>query len=66
MRLRNATALTAGRPTDVSASITNPSAGTYVANYVPSLVGIYTYEFIGTGGVQVSGLNQFFVAKATF
>lgn len=55
-----------GTVTDLSTSLTNPLTGIYTANYLASLVGIYTYEFIGTGSAQVSGLSQFFIAKATF
>ena len=44
---------------DLSSNVSSASTGIYVASYVPTWVGIHTYEWIASGNVNI-------VANATF
>lgn len=56
-----------GAVTDISGSVSNPTAGTYTAIYTPTAItGVYQYEFIGSGAVVSAGVQKFLVNQATF
>ena len=55
-----------GLITDISSTVTNPSTGVYNATYTPLLLGMYQYEFIGSGSVQVAHAGQFLVNQVPF
>jgi len=40
--------------------------GSYHVDYVPTTKGDFTYEWIGTGNMQISKLGQFAVTQQTF
>lgn len=55
-----------GQIVDLSSSISNDSVGVYHADYLPALVGLYQYEWIGTGAAQVASIGSFLVDQAVF
>ena len=55
-----------GVVTDISNSISSPSTGEYVATYLPSMLGIFSYEFIGTGSAEAASIGTFNVNAQTF
>ena len=55
-----------GAVTDLSSTVSNTGVGTYQAYYLPSQIGLHTYEWIGSTPAQVSILNNFMVCQATF
>jgi hypothetical protein len=52
--------------TDLSASVVRDSIGSYYVDYIPITIGNFTYEWIGTGNMQISKLGQFEVNVQTF
>lgn len=52
--------------TDVTGSITHDGTGLYHADYPPLMVGLYQYEWIGTGAAQVSAVSSFLVNQDLF
>lgn len=51
---------------DLSASVVHDSIGSYHVDYIPLIIGNFTYEWIGTGNMQISKLGQFSVTQQTF
>jgi hypothetical protein len=51
---------------DISSTLQHPSAGNYYADYIPVVVGVYRYEFLGSGSAVVSSVGMFNVDQATF
>lgn len=55
-----------GTTVDLTSSVVNDGGGEYHADYVPTLVGIYTYQWRATGTIRDAAINQFRVIQATF
>ena len=55
-----------GNIIDVSNYVQNPSLGVYTVTYTPLLRGVYRYEFIGSGSVQVAQIGRFTVNQVPF
>ncbi len=55
-----------GTIVDLTSSIVRPGVGEYYVDYLPTTLGTYQYEFIGTGAAQVAAQNKFLVDRATF
>lgn len=55
-----------GTVQDVSSTIVKQSTGNYTANFSPSLVGLHTYEWLGTGAIVAATQVQFYVTATTF
>jgi hypothetical protein len=55
-----------GTVVDITSTVIKQSTGVYRADYLPVDVGIYEYEFIGTGSVQVPGVKTFEVRSEAF
>jgi hypothetical protein len=53
--------LPTGAVIDISSSIVRDSVGNYHADYVPTLLGVYTYEWVGTAPAVVFDKRQFLV-----
>jgi nitrogen fixation protein FixH len=52
--------------TDISINIVKDGNGNYHAPYFPTLQGIYTYEFVATGSVEVAVVDKFLVNPVVF
>jgi hypothetical protein len=52
--------------TDLASSVVNDSPGNYHADFTPSLVGVYTYEWICSGNMTAAAIRDFYVRTATF
>jgi hypothetical protein len=52
--------------TSLQSSIVTTGVGAYSANYLPTLAGSYTAEWIATGSAQVATMMQFTVSPAIF
>jgi len=55
-----------GTITDISSTVVHASVGNYYADYIPTVVGVFQYEFLGTGAAVVSAVGLFQVNQATF
>jgi hypothetical protein len=55
-----------GVVTDLSSGIIRDSVGKYHVDYLPTIVGLVMYEWIGTGTVEVVGQRQFIVKQGIF
>jgi len=55
-----------GTVTDLSSQIVRDDVGQYHVTFLTTETGLYQYECICTGNVQVAGKNQFLVTEATF
>ncbi len=55
-----------GAITDLSSQIVRTAVGEYYVDYLPTMLGTYQYEFIGTGAAQVAAQNKFLVDRETF
>lgn len=51
---------------DLTSSVVKSSVGNYYVDYTPEVVGLFEYEWIGTGAVKVASVNQFNVNQGTF
>lgn len=51
---------------DLTSSIVNDASGEFHVDYTPVDVGVFTYQWLATGNVKVSAINQFRVIQATF
>jgi hypothetical protein len=51
---------------DLTASIVQDGIGLYHVDFLPTMVGAYLYEFIGTGAAQIAAVGSFNVDQATF
>ena len=45
--------------TNISSSIVKDSVGNYHADYLPTQFGIFTYQWLGSGVVEVCDIRQF-------
>ena len=51
--------------TTASASVSNPSTGSYTATYTPTQVGLHRVRWVGTGTIVASYTDDFTVDDAT-
>ena len=51
---------------DYSGTVTNPTVGQYVADFLAVQVGLHQYEWVATGAAQVAAVGQFVVNQSTF
>lgn len=52
--------------TDLSSGIVNDSAGNFHVDLVPASIGLYQYQWVCTGNVQVTNTDQFLVNQGEF
>lgn len=55
-----------GNITDLSTSIVHDSTGNFHVDYLPTQLGVHTYEWIGTGVAQVASIGQFMIIDVIF
>jgi len=51
---------------DLSSNLSTPATGVYVTTFVPSWIGIYTYEWIASGNVNIVANGQLEVIGEMF
>jgi hypothetical protein len=51
---------------DITSTIAKDGVGLYHADYTPTTVGLYIYEWIGTGAAEVVSVGQFLVNQGVF
>lgn len=55
-----------GTVDDLSGSVTKTATGNYWAPYTPDAVGVYQYEWSGSGSVEAAYIGKFFVTQQPF
>lgn len=55
-----------GLVTDWSSGIVHPSLGKYYMNYPTGQLGLYQYEWISTGFINVTAVGKFLVNQGVF